>query len=257
MHDDYFAKVEGVGQENVAQKNVVQVNQDCLIIVPAAGFGKRAGMAEGTGAGTGAAKELLPRPTGTYLAGEPMINLALQCAQQLSAHVHVVTRAEKTQLIDYISNSNLIYKNDSTAQTSREIGLQIVQPTREWPDTILQARAHWREFNLVVLPDTDFAPVVVLEEMHRRLQSASVVFATFSADDYKTWGVVDPNGMRHCEKPLVWPTGACAWGLFGFRRAAGEKLLQNLLQSTLDHEWRPLPEDTQFLQLESFKDLTR
>jgi hypothetical protein len=246
MHDDYFAKVGAVGQHNI-----VQGNQDCLVIVPAAGFGRRAGLAESTDAGTGAAKELLPRPTGTYLAGEPMINLALQCAQQLSAYVHVVTRAEKTQLIDYLSSCN------ARADEARQINLQIVRPTREWPDTILQARAHWRDINLVVLPDTDFAPLAVLEKMQDALQVSPAVFATFSADDYQTWGVVDSKNLRHCEKPQSWPLGACAWGVFGFRRAAGEALLQSLLQSTLDHQWRPLPHGTQFLQLESFKDLTR
>lgn len=208
-----------------------------VMIVPAAGFGRRVGSPE--------AKELLLREG----LNEPLIEQPLRLASENAARVVVVTREEKASLLRYLG---------------RRARVVLVRPTREWPESLLLSAGEWGEFNLVCLPDTEFAPLDVVGEMFRVLErGADVVFATFVPADgeFRTWGVVDTSELRHCEKPRDVSAGAAvrAWGLFAFRRACGERLLQQMLESTFDHEWRDLSGlgRVEFLELDAFRDLTR
>jgi len=221
---------------------------DRLLILPCAGFGTRVGQPE--------AKELLPRPVSAQLAGRPMIDLGLQLAASAGAVAHVITREEKKSLLNYLE----IYEKSSSVQGAPcEIQVQLVSPTREWPETLLKSKPYWRKWNLVVLPDTDFSPLGVVKEMFSVLAAghAPCVFATFAADNCKTWGVVDAVSGQHCEKPVEWSATTRAWGLFGFHYDVGEMLLAQMLESTFDHKWRDLPKRTAYVPLADFCDLTR
>jgi hypothetical protein len=196
-----------------------------------------------------------------FCDGKPLIQLSLQLAAESHARPHVMTRVEKKSLIQYLHKA--------------DVSTQIVTPTREWPETLLQSREFWGEYNVVCLPDSEFAPLAVVDEMYALLESsADIVFATFqpsAGGDFSSWGVLGASsqGYVHCEKPTHIPAGVDvqAWGLFGFRRQFGVPLLQQMLDSTFDHQWRPLLEAGEtgavgtarvsVLSLQRFNDLTR
>ncbi len=207
------------------------------LLIPAAGFGVRAGSPE--------SKEMLMRPKAALLPQVPLIQLSLFCAQEARAKAHVMTRKDKISLIDYLKD---------------KAHVQIVSETREWPETLLKSRKNWGEYNVVLMPDVDFSPTSIVSEIFKKLEGgADVVFATFSAENYHTWGVIDLSGevARHCEKPEKWSVHAQAWGLFGFRKSSGEILLHSLLESSFDHKWRNLQGYVISLPLQRFQDLTR
>lgn len=211
-----------------------------LIIIPAAGFGTRMGAPE--------AKEMLPRPAGSHLSGEPLIAWSLRLAKLTGARVHVITRPEKKSLIDYIHT-----------QADDSISLQMVGATKEWPETLLLSEPYWQKSNIILLPDVDFSPDTIVEDLFCKMESneSDLVFATIAKNGYRTWGVVDQASNSHCEKPLVATASACAWGVFGFQKEFGKAILQQMLESTFDHHWWKLPGRASFLSLERFEDLTR
>jgi hypothetical protein len=191
---------------------------------------------------------MLPRPAWSARAGEPLIAWSLHLAKMAGARVHVITRPEKNNLIEYIST----YADDSVA-------VQMVGETKEWPDTLLLSEPHWQKNNIVLLPDVEFSPDTIVNDLFCKLESndSDLVFATIEKNGYRTWGVVDKESLSHCEKPLVATDSACAWGVFGFQKDYGKAILQQMLESTFDHHWWKLPGRSSFLSLEQFEDLTR
>ncbi len=204
------------------------------VLVPAAGFGKRAGSPP--------AKELLPDPE----TGRPLIEFALERAREANAEPLVITRSAKVELV--------------AALVEYGVETLSIEPSREWPDTLLQAEAQWCEHNLVLLPDTRYAPLDAAEKMFRALKGgADVVYATFDVEDFSTWGVIAKSGEAWslAEKPAAASAGAMAWGIFGFQRGAGRALLEAKLESTVDHNWKLLRGEVATINLNSFVDLTR
>jgi hypothetical protein len=232
-------------------------------LIPAAGYGRRVGSPE--------AKELFLRQN---VKAEPLIEQPLRLARECGARAVVVTRSEKKSLVDHLSQ--------------RDCELLFVPPTRDWAESLLLSKPHWQDMNLICLPDVEFSPHSIMDKMFDGLLSHDVVFATFQPKDFevtadravvtlssekikpachsktiqklKAWGVVDVANHRHCEKPQSMPPEDAdlrAWGLFGFRREFGEQLLQQMLDSTFDHQWRLLPGRIQYLSLTDFFDLTR
>lgn len=209
------------------------MNTRAKLIIPAAGYGRRVGSPE--------AKELLP----SAVDGVPLIGFCLGLAKELDFGVHVITREDKKSLIDFLR--------------AREIEAQIIGPTAEWPATILASQNYWNEKNIVILPDTRFAPKNILENINLELDTSDVVFATFKTENCSTWGTVrsvSPESFEIWEKPFE-NNHRQAWGIFGFRKAVGQRLLDVFLNSTL--EKRPIQLDLKYkvLDLESFVDLTR
>lgn len=203
------------------------------LIIPAAGYGRRVGSPE--------AKELLP----SIVDGVPLIDFSLTLAKEFNFHAHVITRTEKKSLIEFLEEKN--------------IESQIVSPTAEWPATILASQSYWHEKNIVVLPDTRFNPKKILEVIDLELETNDVVFACFKAEDYSTWGTIRSISVGSFE---VWEKPSennrrQAWGIFGFRKTVGERLLNVFLKSTL--EKKPIQLDLKYkvLDLETFVDLTR
>jgi hypothetical protein len=184
------------------------------LLVPAAGFGKRVG--------SPTAKELL------ILKNEvkPLIEWSLELSKKYQLPAVIISREDKVDLNNYL------------ASISRKYMLEIclITSSQEWPDTILQAEAHWAEKNIVMLPDTRFGPEVILEKMNTILTKDRFVFATFEAEILNTWGVIrnDKNKSFIAEKPNVYKTTDQAWGLFGFQKDSGKKLLTAMLQSKGD-----------------------
>lgn len=206
-----------------------------LVLIPAAGFGRRVGSPE--------AKELLLRPDGTHL-----IDLPLQCAGERGWPVHVVTRPEKKTLVRYLQQIPYV--------TVQEIG-----PTFDWPETLLASEPYWHEWNLVFLPDMEFKPRHALDEMALAMTGeADLVTANHLVPELNAWGVLWPeiSGLTLGEKVSVSTSEPrWAWGLYGFRREVGRKILEAQLASCRDHRLRQLPIRGASVKLQEFRDLTR
>lgn len=191
------------------------MKQKPLVLIPAAGFGVRVGSPE--------AKELLLGP-----GGRPLIDAALNQAKARGWPVHVITRGEKSSLIAYLES----FKGVS-------IRVQVIEPSREWPDTVLKSEDYWHEKNLLCLPDTIYSP----ESIWDRLVSSSADLAAgvFGPQDFAPWGVMRQAASGYleiCEKPRDFREGMKAWGLMCFKKQSGRSLLTAQLESTFDHGWR-------------------
>lgn len=218
------------------------VNVTPRVLIPASGFGKRAGSPE--------SKEMMLNPR----TGEPLIASSLKLAKARGWPVAVLTRGEKRSLIDYLSSH-------------WKVDVVMTGNTREWPETLARSREFWNEVNLVLLPDTEFEPTGAIDTLHwsltHKTEAVPIAFGVFDVSDSKSWGMVmtSPEGENSvteiCEKPLKKKSGAKAWGLFGFHRDVGAELFQALLESSFDHEWKSVPAKSKTVSLSSFRDLTR
>jgi hypothetical protein len=213
--------------------------EEAVMLIPAAGFGRRVGAPE--------AKEMLARPGYAH-----MIDFCLDQAAQAGVHAHVMLRAAKVSLIQHLESRG----------REQSISFQDVGETREWPATVLASEPHWRRQNLLMLPDSDFAPTSVIGEMLR--SKALTTWAIFSPPngELSKWGVVDPETGYYAEKPKSLPPQVrqpCAWGLFSFHRDMGLALCRQMLLSGASDvsSWGRLPQPSRFFQLERFADLTR
>lgn len=220
-----------------------------LILIPAAGFGVRVGSPP--------AKELLRRE-GTE---EPLIELPLRLAQQRGWPALVVTRSEKRSLIDYLT------------QRHPEAGVHLLEkPTQDWQESLLKAREGWGRTNIVLLPDTEWAPLDILDSMAEALTTngkegmngdgADVVVAQHSVSDPQSWGHLwaTQQGMVGVfEKPpsSFYGGPGTAWGLFGFRQEFGEILLQAQWESQKTQSAQCFEGRLQAFPLQHFRDLTR
>jgi hypothetical protein len=207
------------------------------VLIPAAGYGKRSG--------TPPAKELFPDPE----SGRPLIEFSLRCAEEADVTPVVIVRRQKTALVEYLERRG-------------GVELCVIEESEEWPDSLRQGKPYWGSENVVLLPDTRFAPLDIAARVFRDLAAGNhCVFATFDVADRKSWGMVARDGGRNliAEKPAA-PSGLeseQAWGVFGFRHEYGDALMATLLESGRDHQWKELTNASRYLELESFCDLTR
>lgn len=222
-----------------------------LFILPCAGFGERMGKPQ--------SKELLINPK----TNRPYIEFALETIQKFphAKKVHIVTRAEKVDLIDYLKTISL--------ELNLEMDIQIIKPSKEWPDTVLQSENSWHMKNILVLPDTEFSPPEILNQINSSLDQSDLVFATFATNQISSFGALAFNNGEylHAEKPTADNTlsktnvdcmqKAQAWGLIGFNNKHGNTLFTQMLKSTFDHEWRALAAKVNVLSMTHFADLTR
>lgn len=212
-----------------------------LVIIPAAGYGSRVGSPE--------AKELLLNDI-----GEPLIALALNQARDRQWPVHVITRKEKQSLITYLKTYSDL--------NQREIQIQLIEPSQEWPDTVLQSRDFWRDQNILCLPDTIFKPLDIWDSLNDSLtRDGDIALAVFEpGPDYAKWGVVrflNETQIEICEKPRARKENLKAWGLSAFTCSGGLELLKAQMKSTFDHNWISLKSRAHLIELDDFKDLTR
>jgi len=210
-----------------------------LVLIPAAGFGTRVGSPP--------AKELLKGPNGS-----PLIAFGLDQARHRGWPVHVITRQEKTELIQYLQE----YRE----QWRVELEIQMIEPSREWPDTLLKSKPYWREKNLLCLPDTVFEPHEIWDCLVTA--ESEIAVAAFKVEDLSKWGVFQvlpsATGISVCEKPHdAISDDRKAWGILCWKKKAGAILLQAQLESAQDHEWKKLDFSVEFFELSSFEDVTR
>ena len=234
------------------------------IIIPAAGYGKRMGSVS--------AKELLPHPN----SGKPFLLEAIQKHQALQAPFHIISRKDKIELNEFIYSlkkgstlhpGSILQQDFSPLSDPIDvpIELQCIEPSKEWPDTILQSKPYWTEWNLLVLPDADYHPLVTLkqlEEFQKSDAAYSVLFFTFNVENSSTWGMVRcaTDFFEVVEKPQSTSNLMAkdkAWGLILFHKNIGEALFSALLESNVDHFWKRIEGKAHEISLDDFEDLTR
>ncbi len=261
-----------------------------LVLIPAAGFGRRMG--------SPLAKEILP-----LRAKRPLIEAPLEWCADRHWPALVITRQEKTNLIEYLSwrNKTLVGERhfsprvDDLRTNTSSVDTLIVGATQDWPDTLLASRDHWHEWNLVLLPDVDFAPLEILDQIAEQMGRLSplpnqliVASHDIGLDENarRGWGFLLPTskGVMIAEKPVesfdlsssevsssgIFNPGLSrpgsadfdpgrerAWGIFAFHKSIGARLLQAQSDSSTDHQWHHLEISTTELHLKHFRDLTR
>lgn len=202
------------------------------MIIPAAGWGTRIGQP--------VSKEMLIGPD-----KKPLIDFSIQLADQFNMQPLVITRREKTNLVEYLC--------------SRNIDTIFVEPTREWPETVLKSSDFWHEKNIVCLPDTTFEPLDALKSVAEELNAFEIAFGCFKTNQPELWGMVaeTENGFEICEKPTEDKPGFKAWGVFGFKKEVGHKSLGQFLESALDRSWKTLGKSCKIIEIDMFQDHTR
>lgn len=206
------------------------------IIIPAAGFGTRVG--------SPLAKELIPHPK----TGLPLIQNAINQALKLDGQIHVITRAEKKPLIDYLS-------------PIPNCQIQVIEPSKEWPDSILKSEPFWNERNILILPDTQWSPEHSILEINQLLEHSPIAAGIFNVKNPSSWGIIDTKSPTYklCEKIQLHQANEeyWAWGILGFKKEIGIPLFEAILQSTFEHQWIDLKLPYSTHKMDSFEDLTR
>jgi dTDP-glucose pyrophosphorylase len=195
-------------------------------IIPCAGFGTRVNMRPDQ------SKEL------NHYNGKPLIEYCLDVCALYGLTPHVITRKEKTDLIDYC--------------VSRNITVQILeQPGAEWADTVLKSFPYWSEHNVFMLPDTIWENISVIEQLLRDLElGCNASFGVHAVNNQSQWSVI--NNYYICEKPNVKGNGI-AWGLFAFKKKYGKILFTLFTQK--NHQMKL--NKCSFHSLVNFRDVTR
>lgn len=206
-----------------------------LVLLPAAGFGRRVGSPE--------AKELLPDEN-----QRPLIEWSLEQARTRGWPVHVVLREQKKALIDYLEERRQI----------QELSIQVISVSRDAMDSLLQSRPFWRARNLVLLPDTRFEPLGALDQIADGLRETPIVYGTFHVRAPAEWGCLRRTDQsfqvfEKCGPPSL----DKAWGIIGFQNSVGEIVLQAHLRSYLSQESVDVSIAIDEVPLSRFDDVTR
>lgn len=220
-------------------------NKNIKILIPAAGFGTRVGSPP--------AKELFIRED----TKQPMIEWSLGLATQENISATIITRKDKSYLIDYLQN----HPNYNST-----FDLHLIESSTDWQDTLLQAQDVWGLNNIVLLPDVTWQPIQKLSQLVNSLthdSTPSISIALHSVSDFEKWGILcedKNNAYIWCEKPKEIPTNTKmlgAWGIFGFHKNIGFNLLTQLIESQKQKKYFELKEKVNLVHLDYFKDLTR
>ncbi len=209
------------------------------IIVPCAGFGTRVGSPP--------AKELLINPH----TQQPLIDHSLGIAQAQGWNKVLITRPDKKGLMDYVT------KWEQREQLKTQ--WVVVQKTKEWPESILKSSEFWTEKNILILPDTSWAPLGIEEKVISELGAYDVSYGIFETPNKQTWGTVSAQGnsLQLCEKPQNAGADFKAWGLIAFKKNIGKILFNSILESTMDHQVKSLQIRACLTLMSSFTDHTR
>ena len=199
--------------------------KDRLVIIPAAGFGTRVGSPP--------AKELLPHPHYPHLN---FLEKAIERANFINAIPLVVTRTDKEVLNLWLEERQIPH-------------LQVTQ-TSEWVESVRLTEMFWKKRNLLLLPDTDFSPESILEDLIEYEIGAGV----FQVEDLRLWGGIEQN--RISEKLSAGGPGL-AWGVLSFSQEKGKFFWDLYEKAQKTQNWVSLPVNIEMLKLNWFKDLTR
>lgn len=134
--------------------------------------------------------------------GVPIIQWTLDVCKKYKLNPVIITRKEKTDLIEYCKDKATIV---------------IHEPKGEWMDTILSSIDHWDTWNFVMLPDTRFKNTSVINDMKIYLKSgADLVFAIHKVSDPEKWGIITDKFSIEKPEDRFFPEDTMAWGLFAF-----------------------------------------
>lgn len=177
-------------------------------IIPAAGLGTRMGMLPNQ------SKELLIDP----VTNQPLIQWHFNYCAKYNLIPLVVTRKEKTDLIDYCNKQG--------------VQVLVVEPKGEWYDTIQQSKPYWEEMNVVLFPDSKFTDDD--KKMNEFFQSLDFkfiecCFGVQEVEDSSKWCVVTEEGIF--EKTKQGPGTAIV--VFGFKKRTN--LFLELSQNKTTH----------------------
>lgn len=204
------------------------------IIIPAAGYGTRVN--------SPLSKEML-NIDGTG----PLINYALKIADENKADSIVITRSEKTNLVEHLTSFS-------------SVKTLLCNQTLEWPETVLYSKDEWGDKNVLLLPDTRFSPVNIIPTLISDLDRYSLSIGAFDvSSNQNTWGGFDFTSPSYTliEKPNTDFFNFKAWGIIAFKKEIGEELFTKILDSTFDHAWKKTNFNYISHDLNFFKDLTR
>lgn len=207
------------------------------VLIPAAGFGTRVGSPP--------AKELLLRPN----SGEPLIQAPLMWAQERHWNAVVITRRDKQLLIDFLTLQFPMVK------------LCLVDSTPDWTTTMSLSHAYWTNKNILILPDVEFSPVDVLDQINIGLDDHDVMVGSHSVSDCQNWGFlrkISAHLFEVSEKPnKALRAEERAWGVLGFRGSIGHSLFESQRQSQREDSPKVLEGRLGECPLDHFRDLTR
>lgn len=202
-----------------------------VCLIPSAGYGTRMGCLPHE------AKELIINPS----TNKPLIQWHLDLCSKYNLKPLVITRKEKTGLIDYCKKQN--------------VDCLLVEHQEEWTNTLLMVKEHWGETNILLLPDTNFSDTSVLSNIKHSLiiESKPLVAAVHNVKDGNKWGMVNHRYTKYIiqEKPTNQKVGY-AWGILGFKKECGIKLFENLKDKKVYST-----NDLKIYKLQWFKDVTR
>lgn len=199
-------------------------------IIPCAGFGTRMNMKPEE------SKELLIDP----VTNKPVIQWTLDLCKECDLAPFIITRKEKVDLIKFCVDNNIEHL--------------IINPEGEWANTICMAKEYYAEDNILLLPDTRFAPA---EETISRIKIDLALGATYSiglhfVTDSSKWCVINrPYGL--VEKPISTGFPEWAMGVIGFKGNCGRYLFNVLKTKGRIKELY----NTSFQYMDWFKDITR
>jgi hypothetical protein len=223
----------------------MQKSSPPLVIIPAAGFGRRVGSPP--------AKELLLRPGKAQRLPQRLpqrlIDEPIWHSLNRGWPVLVITRSDKTALIDYLGANH------------PQVQIQVISETPDWQSTVLQSKELWHNRNLLYLPDVEFEPVGILDNLVQLLSEFDLAVGQHSVADSSVWGHVwatQTNCFSVIEKPEgTIAAGQCAWGLLAFKKFMGEPLLRAQLESQMTKKPILVKGSLGVVRLTSFRDLTR
>lgn len=197
-------------------------------IIPCCGYGTRMNMP------IDKSKELLINPN----TDEPLIEWHLELCKLFDIEPICIVRPEKQDLIDYLRISGV------------KTILYTPEEKQSWAETIYNNKDHYNEKNILLLPDTVFAPKKALKQVKNALYKYPLVFATHLVYDYPNWGIVRPNKLYEKPQSLDFRyIQEAAWGLIGFTDAQIFKDLIDKKESDI--------KNYKVININKFKDLTR
>lgn len=213
-------------------------------IIPAAGKGTRVGSpVDG--------KELMMDP----MTGRPLIDFAILAAEDAGCDKIVVAiqKGTKPLLQAHLAN------------TFPAVVVHLTEPANEWPDTVLQTKDHWDDFNnIVILPDTRYNTNELKHLCEKHAEGVdTLTFACLPGKimEPEKFGIIALHEFSLAplftvEKPTsISEANITAWGLIAFNKHSGYKLFTAYSTRGQIH---PLSASvTQLLYLSWFKDVTR
>ena len=199
-------------------------------LIPCAGYGTRMKMQPHE------AKELIPDEN-----GNPTIEWSLNICKQYGIEPVVITRTEKEEFNQYLKDNNIEHVIDGGGSTG---------------ESLLNAKAHWGDYNIVLLPDTrfEYQDNLFTDIFTCMKLGNDCMFALFEVEDHKNWGVLCDNTFYEKPKRIFTKQDtAYAWGVIGFKKTYGETLL-----SSYNLTSEPLKlNNPGYLFINNFRDISR